>query len=125
MIVKITWKAFGNQPQRDRFVSSVTFRTTGFNGQNINEIADTNILNAIYRDTNCYSGLFWNKIEPLLAPNRTHTALSVGDEIELTNEDTNIVSRYVCAPIGWRCVEDYLTSTVTPSDREYGFASTN
>lgn len=79
----------------------------------------------MYQDTNRYSGLFWNKIEPLLAPNRTHTALSVGDEIELTNEDTNTVRRYVCAPIGWRCVEEYEVSTQTPHDREHGFSFAN
>lgn len=123
MIVKITWKAFGNQVERKRFISSVTFALPI---EADNEQAEYSVCNTIYSQTNQYDGTIWLKhIQPLLAPNRTHTALSVGDEIELTNEDTNMVRRYVCAPIGWRCVEEYELSTQTPHDREHGFSFAN
>lgn len=43
----------------------------------------TEILNTIYRDTNLYSGEFWNAIENIMPTPRPHTALSVGDEVEI------------------------------------------
>lgn len=100
MKIKITWKAFGDKPEIGRFVSSVEFYFNGFQGQDINTISHENVLNSLYRDTNTYSGLFWNKIEPLLKATRTHTSLSIGDEIEIDGQT------YVCADIGWVKVED-------------------
>lgn len=95
MKIKITWKAFGDKPEIWRFVSSVEFDFNGFAGQEAGTIAHENIMNAIYQDTNCYSGLFWNKIEPMLSPTRTHTALSIGDEIEIDG------TAYVVADFGF------------------------
>jgi len=93
MKIKITWKAFGNKPQIGRFISSVEFDTDGFVGQNIDEISHENICNALYKDTNWYQGLWWNLIEPLLSPTRTHTSLSIGDEIQI-NEITYVVADF-------------------------------
>ena len=93
MKIKITWKAFGDKPQIGRFVSSVEFETEGFVGQNINEISHESICNALYKDTNWYQGLWWNIIEPLLSPTRTHTSLSIGDEIQI-NDITYVVADF-------------------------------
>lgn len=100
MKVKVTWKAFGNKVERGRFVSSVEF-----------DIYDVNpshevLLNAIYKATNLQSELaefgasafeiyLWKVIEPRLAEDRTHTSLSVGDEIEIDGQ------AYTCADFGW------------------------
>lgn len=105
MKVKITWKAFGNKIERGRYISSAEF-----------DIYDTNpshevLLNAIYKATNLQSELadfganafeiyLWKVIEPRLASDRTHTSLSIGDEIEIDGQT------YVCADIGWVKVED-------------------
>jgi hypothetical protein len=103
--VKITWKAFGNKVEQGRFVSSVHFDL-----YDITESTES-ILNSIYKATNLQSELadfgakpfeiyLWNVIEPRLAKDRTHTSLSVGDEIEIDGQV------YVCADFGWVKVED-------------------
>ena len=77
--IKITWQAFGNKPERNRYISSVEFQTEF-------QITDANredFFNVVYANTNTYAGNLWNLIEPLLSPTRTHTALSVGDLIEV------------------------------------------
>jgi len=105
MKIKVTWKAFGNKIEQGRYVSSVEF-----------ELLDTKpshdvLLNAIYKATNLQDELadfgakaldiyLWKVIEPRLASDRTHTSLSVGDEIEIDGQT------YVCADIGWVKVED-------------------
>ena len=105
MKIKVTWKAFGNRIEQGRYVSSVEF-----------ELLDTKpshdvLLNAIYKATNLQDELadfgakafeiyLWKVIEPRLASDRTHTSLSVGDEIEIDGQT------YVCADIGWVKVED-------------------
>jgi len=105
MKIKVTWKAFGNRIEQGRYVSSVDF-----------ELLDTKpshdvLLNAIYKATNLQDELadfgakaldiyLWKVIEPRLASDRTHTSLSVGDEIEIDGQT------YVCADIGWVKAED-------------------
>ena len=105
MKVKVTWKAFGNRIEQGRYVSSVEF-----------ELLDTKpshdvLLNAIYKAINLQDELadfgakaldiyLWKVIEPRLASDRTHTSLSIGDEIEIDGQT------YVCADIGWVKVED-------------------
>jgi hypothetical protein len=79
--IEITWKAFGNRPEVNRFISSVQFDTEF----NIAEHDVDNFLEVVYSQTNFYKGNLWNLIEPLLSPTRTHTALSVGDEIKIDN----------------------------------------
>ena len=76
--IKITWKAFGDRPEANRYISAVEFDITLTNPN-----TDEEIMDALYAQTNLYSGMLWNEIEPLLAPTRTHTALSVGDEIAI------------------------------------------
>ena len=94
--VTITWKAFGNKPERNRFVSSVTFNTEF-------DITDANrdeFLNVVYQQTNLYSGNLWNIIQPLLSPTRTHTSICVGDEIKIDDTD------YIVADFGFIKKED-------------------
>ena len=98
--IKIKWCAFGDDPENWRFSSSVEFEMTGFTGQDINEISDENICEWIYKDTNVQSGLIWNQIEKKMSPTRTHTSISVGDEIEI---DGRV---YICADIGFIRIED-------------------
>ncbi len=113
MKVKVTWKAFGNKIEQRRYVSSVEFEV--LDTQPTHEV----LLNAIYKATNLQDDLaefgakpfeiyLWKVIEARLAPDRTHTSLSVGDEIEIDGQT------YVCADIGWVKAENadikYLTT---------------
>jgi hypothetical protein len=99
--VTITWKAFGNKPERNRYITSVTFETD-FKVSDVND--QIKLLDVIYHVTNTYSGNLWNIIEPLLSPNRTHTAISVGDEIQI---DDNL---FRCDDAGW----SQITSLIYP-----------
>lgn len=94
--VKISWKAFGDKPEQGRYTSSVEFETEF-------KIAEADVdqfLNVVYRVTNTYSGNLWDIIQPQLAENRTHTALSVGDEIEIDGQV------YIVADFGFEKIED-------------------
>ncbi len=79
--IEITWQAFGNRPEANRFISSVQFDTEF----DIAEQDADNFLEVVYSQTNFYKGNLWNIIEPLLSPTRTHTALSVGDTVRIDN----------------------------------------
>lgn len=88
--IKITWQAFGNKPERNREITSVEFELP------ISDMLDIPVMDMIYTATNLQDDLvtfgytgghlhIWNTIKPLLAPNRTHTSLSVGDAIKIDN----------------------------------------
>jgi len=94
--VKVTWKAFGDKPQIGRFVSSVEFETEF----KIDESNVDKFLEVVYHNTNTYSGNLWQIIEPLLSETRTHTSISVGDEIEIDGQV------YICADFGFEKIED-------------------
>jgi hypothetical protein len=94
--VKVTWKAFGNKPEINRYISFVEFETEF-------KIAEADVdqfLNVVYRVTNTYSGNLWDIIEPKLSVFRTHTALSIGDEIEIDGQV------YIVADFGFEKIED-------------------
>lgn len=87
--IKLTYKAFGNIPERNKVITSVEFDVeTG-------TTADLDLMNLIYEATNLQDELYmygggksvsfqvWQMIKPLLSPNRTHTSLSVDDEIQI------------------------------------------
>ena len=87
--IKLTYKAFGNIPERNKEITSVEFDVeTGMT-------PDLDLMNLLYEATNLQDELYafggsnsvafkvWKMIEPLLSPNRTHTSLSVGDEIQI------------------------------------------
>jgi len=97
--VKITWKAFSNNPHRPaRPETSLTFDAKGlFDGQ-----GDYDICNQVFEDTNLYRGIVWEQIKNNLPQDRTHTALSVGDEITIYDyTDDRKTSVYSCASTGW------------------------
>ena len=94
--VKVTSKAFGNKPEIGRFISSVEFETDF-------KIAEADVdqfLEVVYRVTNTYSGELWKIIEPKLSATRTHTSISIGDEIEIDGQV------YICADFGFEKIED-------------------
>ena len=93
--VKITWKAFGDKPEIGRFISSVEFETEF----KIEESDVDKFLEVVYHTTNTYSGNLWEIIQPLLSETRTHTSLSVGDEVEIDGVG------YVCADFGFEQIE--------------------
>jgi hypothetical protein len=94
--VKITWKAFGDKPEQGRFISSVEFETEfKIDESNVNKF-----LEVVYHNTNTYSGNLWQIIEPKLSATRTHTSISIGDEIEI---DGHV---YICADFGFEKIED-------------------
>jgi hypothetical protein len=94
--VKITWKAFGDKPEIGRFISSVEFETEF----KVEESDVNKFLEVVYHNTNTYSGNLWQIIEPKLSATRTHTSISVGDEIEIDNQV------YICADFGFEKIED-------------------
>jgi hypothetical protein len=79
--ITITWKAFGEPAS-----ATITINTT----KNAEEICE-----AVFRDTNLYGGDIWDALVPVLPEDRTHTALSVGDEVEIDG----VV--YRCDVFGW------------------------
>ena len=98
--IKITWKAYGNQPQRERFISSVEVEL-------VNQVSDDfRICEAIFKVTNLQGELaefgaslteinLWETIKSKLSATRTHTSLSIGDEVEIDGR------AYVCADLGF------------------------
>ena len=102
--IKITWKAFGDNIERGRFISSVEVELV----QQVSD--DLRICDAIYKVTNLQGELadfgaslaeinLWETIESKLSPTRTHTSLSVGDEVEIDGR------AYVCKDLGFQRVE--------------------
>jgi hypothetical protein len=94
--VKVTWKAFGDKPEIGRFISSVEFETEF----KIDETTVGQFLEVVYKVTNTYSGELWKVIEPKLSATRTHTSISVGDEVEIDGQV------YVVADFGFEKIED-------------------
>lgn len=100
MKVRITWKAFGDKPDIGRFVTSASFEIHDI------QITHDALLNKIYKATNLQGDLaefgadeftqyVWKVIEARLPENRTHTSISVGDEVDIDGQT------YICADIGW------------------------
>ena len=94
--VKITWKAFGDKPQIGQFISSVEFETEF----KIDESNVDKFVEVVYHSTNTKSGNLWSIIQPKLSATRTHTSISVGDEIEINGQV------YICADFGFEKIED-------------------
>jgi len=88
--IKIKWCAFGDKPEIWRFSSSVEIET-----EFPETVSHKEICEVIFADTNCYQGYIWGKIEPKMSPTRTHTAISVGDEIVIDGRE------YICADFGF------------------------
>jgi hypothetical protein len=93
--VRITWKAFGD-PTYVEFDAN-------------DAITDQEICTLAFRDTNLYNGPVWDAIKDTIPKNRTHTSLSVGDEVRINDV------AYRCEPIGWSIVDE----SVHPTDYDY------
>jgi hypothetical protein len=94
--VKVTWKAFGNKPEINRYISFVEFETEFV----INDENRDQFFNVVYKQTNTYAGNLWDIIQPKLSAFRTHTSISIGDEIEIDGQV------YICADSGFEKIED-------------------
>ena len=63
-------------------------------------IADEIVLNYLFECTNLYQGKVWKEhLEDKMPANRSHTALSVGDQIVLDGRG------YSCEFVGWKEVK--------------------
>jgi hypothetical protein len=113
--ITITWEAFGNRPEANRFISSATLELDS----SWNQIKNETLLDAIYTATNLKSELedfgysapfvqLWNSIEAVLPANRTHTSLSVGDKIQINRSAVAMELQdgptYKVAPVGFEMV---------------------
>ena len=88
--VKVTWQAFGESPIHNEYITSVSLTVDGALYPSALAICEQ-----VFADTNKYEGELWNVIRPLLSSERTHTALSVGDEVEVDGH------AFRCASAGW------------------------
>lgn len=59
------------------------------------DASDEDICDAIFHVTNMQEGELWDEIEAVLPENRSHTSLSVGDQVVVNGEI------YTCANFGW------------------------
>ena len=93
--ITITWKAFSTE-ENNRPITSASVDVY----YNAEVISHTQVCDIVFEQTNLYTGSLWNKLEPVLPANRTHTALSIGDEVTITNGDTSFT--YRCSAFGWK-----------------------
>jgi len=90
----ITWNSFTKPTQSASATISFDYNAEVFSH---NQICDI-----VFEQTNLYQGALWNVLEPALPDNRTHTALSVGDEVTIYNHNTGFT--YRCNPFGWELI---------------------
>jgi hypothetical protein len=69
------------------------------------ELTREQVCDAMYHATNYQAGPIWDRIETTLPANRSHTSLSIGDQVVV---DGHI---YTCAEFGWKD-NDYIASTL-------------
>lgn len=99
--ITVTWKAFSNNdPKRlqdfaDAGRSPVTSRT--IEASTADGVDHYQLCEFLFRDTNTYQGSLWNLLQPL-PEDRTHTAMSVGDEVTIDGHT------YRCADFGFEKV---------------------
>lgn len=95
--ITVIWSAFDRpeMPENRKASQSVTF---------VADIGsayfDTEILEILFAQTNCYSGSLWASMQLSgMSEFRTHTALSVGDQVRIERNQDN--SLYRCEDMGW------------------------
>ena len=95
--LRITHKAFAQHiTEEDDRHDAVTTLVVEWAGAD--DLSDEQVCEAVFHQTNTYRGDLWDAIQPLLSPRRTHTALSVGDEVTVRG------ITYRCEPAGWQAV---------------------
>lgn len=63
-------------------------------------VADEIVLDYLFECTNLYQGRVWTEyLEGKMPANRSHTALSVGDQVVLDGRE------YTCESVGWKEVK--------------------
>lgn len=96
--ITVTWQAFNSDdPKRLQDfadagrlpVTSKTIEVSSADGVDHPQLCEF-----LFRDTNTYSGSFWTLLQPL-PEKRTHTAMSVGDEVTIDGRT------YRCMDIGF------------------------
>lgn len=94
--ITITYKAFSN-PANNRVTTSLSFNLPSDYEWHARQLTNEGLCDVLYDTTNRQSenSKLWQVIKPLLPVNRTHTSLSVGDEVTI-NDNT-----YRCADFGW------------------------
>lgn len=92
--VTIIWAAFGAKPKQGKAIGAATITVP-------ETYANVDICEQVYAATNLYSGPLWDQIEAVLPPNRTHTALSVGDYVIINDDADRAVRTYRCASAGF------------------------
>ena len=97
MKIKISWKAFGDKPEIGRYASSVEIEMPEVVGK---FVSNKQICEQIFHQTNTYSGPIWDVIQPKMSETRTHTSISIGDEIEIDGQV------YICADVEFIKKED-------------------
>lgn len=97
--IKVTWKAFGEDPAQGKFITSVEFD----HAVSAEWQGEQRFLDKLYEETNLHRGKMWDVIQPRLNDSRTHTSLSVGDEIEITHSSYRVL--YGVANTGFEIVE--------------------
>lgn len=100
--IEIVWQAFGNKPERNKFVTAVNFT---IKTPLLTKAQRLEFCEIVYSATNTYGAVhkdIWSQIEPLLSETRTHTALSIGDKITIGYSHTYIVAEVGFVKIsGW------------------------
>ena len=94
--LRITHKAFAHVVKEDDAEEPVS--TLVVEWAAADDLSDWQVCEAVFHQTNTYRGDLWDAIQPLLSPRRTHTALSVGDEVTVRG------TTYRCEPAGWQAV---------------------
>jgi len=85
MEIEVVWKAF---EQHGLATTSAIIEIDGDDDHH-------EICERVFAGTNLQRGMFWELLEPVLPALRSHTSLSVGDEVIIDGET------YRCAPIGF------------------------
>ena len=114
MKVTLYWKAFESETHP---VASLSFT--------LDEPSNhLKVLSQVFQETNLYRGPIWKEIEKRLPDGRSHTALSVGDEIEIQQVFADgqgiwlLTHLYRCECSGWSVQSTDLRPLVQIKDGE-------
>ena len=97
MKIEIKWQAFGDKPEIWRFSSKVEIEIPDVVGK---FVSDEQICEQVFHQTNIYAGPIWDAIQPKMSETRTHTAISIGDEVVIDGR------AYTVADCGFVKTED-------------------
>jgi hypothetical protein len=96
--VTTIWKAFGKPTYSVIMIED--------------DMTDLEICEALFEATNLRTGWLWGALQYDIPADRTHTALSVNDEIDIDG------TVYRCAPIGWDVVDKYEVDHFALSEKD-------